>query len=252
MMQTIRSEFRKLLSIRTTYGFLAFYLIVLTFFAFYIDGLRQTHVVNDIGKLASEITSAATFLGVFLSFPGILLVTHEYRYNTILYSLTATNNRLKVLFAKVIVVTIWSVVVGTVICLLSPLLAKLGMSLHHVHLVPQSIPYADLLPRSIFYIWAYSMLALIIAFLIRSQPATVAAMLVVPGIIETLLSLVLKQKAMYLPFTAISQVIQDRSTNPTMASADHLTHEGAIIVTLLYIVGGFIISAILFERRDAN
>jgi ABC-2 type transport system permease protein len=243
MISAIKSEFRKLLTIRSTYVICLLSFALLVFFAFYIGGLRAGAASNDPGKLTSDVMGAINFLSIFIAIASALIMTHEYRYNTILYTLTASKSRLRVLLAKVIVVSVFSIVFTLVAGTLSPILSYMGMSLHHLTVVHQNIQISDLLWRGIFYGWAYGMIGLLFATLIRSQIGTMVAIFFIPSTIEPLLGLLLKEKVAYLPFNALNAI----AGNLTV-----LTHAKAAVLVTVYLLAGWIIAFVLFLRRDAN
>lgn len=242
-MLALKSEFRKLISVRSTYVVFLVALAILGLFAFYIEGLRAGVSVNDPGKLASEVMGAVMFTGVLVMIAGALIMTHEYRYNTIVYSLTASKTRLRVLLAKILVVSLFSIAFAIVIGVLSPLLTYLGISIKGLHLAPQALHFGDLLLRTAFAGWAYGMFGLLFATLIRNQVGTMISILLVPSTVEQLLGILLKNNAVYLPFSALSAVTQNIAA---------LSHTKAAFVVTAYIVVGWMVAAVLFLRRDAN
>ena len=254
MIPSIRAEARKLFTVRSTYVILLICAAILVFFAYYIEGFRQATDVTNTDKLSTDITAVAQALNLFVPFAGVLLMTHEYRYNTVLYTLTSASNRLKVLLAKIIVITIFSVGVIAIGSLLAPVLTQLGLQAHNLSMAHQDLHLGNLILRTAFYGWGYSMLALIIAALVRSQVAAIAILLLFPGIVETLLALLLRGKAIYLPFNALTRILQDKSTSVGTGGLgqDNLSLSGAAIVVVLYLIFGWTVAAILFLKRDAN
>ena len=248
MMATIKAEFRKLLTVRSTYIVTALALALVIFFAFYIEGFRAEHAaVLSPHFLADQVTGAINAVAVFGAIIAVLLLTHEYRYNTIMYTLTASNSRSKVLFAKILAVTVYAVIFTVIVAVLSPVMAYLGTQAHGLHLAHQTFSYGHLAWETLFYGWGEAMAGLLIATLTRNQVGTVVALFIVPGIVEQLLSLLLKKDAVYLPFTALSQVV-----NQNAMGGGSLTPGKAAGVFALYLVGGWVIAWILFLRRDAN
>ncbi len=251
MIPAIRAEFRKLLTVRSTYVIIALCALITIFFAFYIEGFRQTANVTSADKLASEVTSAAQALGLFIALAGVLLFTHEYRYNTIMYTLTAARSRTTVLVAKIIVVSVFAIVLTAIVCAAAPYLTQFGLHAKGLTVSPQTFPFSDLMIRSVFYGWGYSMLALIITAIVRSQVGAIAILFLLPGLGESLLGLLLKQNAKYLPFNALSSILRDAPSAAINAGAT-LSHSTATLLVLSYIVGGWLIAWVLFLRRDAN
>lgn len=247
MMAALKSEFRKLLSVRSTYIITAFLLALVIFFAFYIEGFRLT--AADYGKpdmLATAVSGAVTSVAIFGAIIAILLMTHEYRYNTIMYSLTSSNSRSKVLLAKVLTISAYAIVVTVIISILSPIMTYLGVHAAGHTPGPQVLHYGELAWRSLFYGWGEAMAGLLIATLVRSQVGAIAALFIIPGAIEQLLALLLKSNAVYLPFTALGQVFSEQ----TLKGGSLTPGKGALVFTA-YLVVGWFIAWILFLRRDA-
>jgi hypothetical protein len=152
-----------------------------------------------------------------------------------------------VLAAKIIVISVFAVVFTIIAGVLSPLLALWGMNAHHLHLVAQSIPYRSLLWRGLFYGWGYSMAGLVLSTLIRNQIGAIVTLFIVPGTVEGLLMLLLKQNVQYLPFSALNVVIGAGEG----AARSTISPSRAALVFGVYLVVGWIVAWFLFLRRDA-
>jgi ABC-type transport system involved in multi-copper enzyme maturation permease subunit len=245
MKALIKAEFRKLLTVRSTYVILGLAFLLEVFFAFYVSGIKANQAVFDNPDyLASQAGSAITTLGLIIGLAAVMLITHEYRYNTIMYTLTSSKGRLRVLFAKFFVISVFAVIFAVVYGTLSPILAAWGAHIHGLEIVNQQFDVWQLIWRGIFVGWAFLMFVSVMAIIIRSQVGAIAAAFLLPGTVEPLLGLLLKQNQVYLPFTSLS-VLLGNGEQPI--SPQH----GALVATA-YIVIGLIIAAILFVRRDAN
>ncbi|HWT55869.1 MAG TPA: ABC transporter permease [Candidatus Microsaccharimonas sp.] len=247
MIASIRSELRKLLSVRSTYVFVLCSLAIVALFAGYGDGYQAK--APDLQSplwLQHESFMAVIFVGLITAIVGLLLFGHEYRFNGIMYTLTASNNRLKSLFAKVLVVSIFAIGTSLLYMLWSPLCSMVGIHLAHHTLSPQTFHWWNVIWRSVFVGWGYAMYAFILVAIIRSQVGAIVAFLMIPLIGENILANVFKSTAKYLPFQSLQSVIQTE-IGPGSSSLHH-----NVMVTLVYVIGGLLISAILFVRRDAN
>jgi ABC-type transport system involved in multi-copper enzyme maturation permease subunit len=123
MMSELKSEFLKLTRTRSTYGVLAFALVLEGIFAFWANGFKANPLqLHSSSFLQSQISDAISALGLIGAFAAVLLVTQEYRYNTIMYTLTTANRRWKVLAAKFLVITGYAVLFTLFMGALSPLL----------------------------------------------------------------------------------------------------------------------------------
>ena len=248
MIAQLKSELRKVLTVRSTYFITGFVLLLVFFFGFYGSGWRINAIdLHNANNLASDVTGAIQVTAVFAALIAVLLVTHEYRYNTIMHTLTLSNSRSKVLLSKFIVISVFALLFTAFFAVLSPVLSYLGIHAHHLKQVHQTFHYGDLAWRSLFYGWGYSMAGLTIAALVRSQVAAIAILFIAPGAVEAILSLVLKHYAVYLPFTSLDAVIRNGVTDHGLIKPTH-----AALTFAAYLVGTWIVAWVLFLRRDAN
>jgi len=250
MIASLRSEFRKLLSVRSTYVLTALVLALVTFIAFYVQGWRFSSMELQNPLLLENGIRSALNIAVFGAIVAILLMTHEYRYNTIMYTLTSSNSRSGVLLSKIIVISCYAIFLALLIASWSVLMTYLGVHLHGHSFVSQTIHINDLLWRSLFYGWSYGMAGLLLAAIMRSQVGAIAALFLLPGLIEQLLGFWLKSDAVYLPFTALSQMI--RSGGTTTIGGGSLSPSKAALVFCIYLMIGWLVAWVLFLRRDAN
>lgn len=244
MIPAIKSEFRKLLTIRSTY-FISFLSIALViFFSFYIEGLRGADSVLDGNKLQNVILSAAALMPVFGALIAILLVAHEYRYNTIMYTLTSINRRSKVFIAKILALTTYTIIFMAAGIGLGVASMYLGLHIKGLTLIPQHIEWGNIIWRVVFYSWAYTMFGFVLGILTRNVVAAIVTIFILPSTAEPLLGLLLKDNAKYLPVTALSRVVDTSNSGLTPASA--------AMVFSIYLVAAGVIGWFLFLERDAN
>jgi ABC-type transport system involved in multi-copper enzyme maturation permease subunit len=251
MIATLKAEFRKLLSVRTTYVVTGILIVFVIFVAFFLEGWRlNPSDLMQSNQLAGDVTGALN-MTVFGAIIAILLMTHEYRYNTIMYTLTSSNSRMKVLLSKFAVITAYSLFLAALIAVLSPLMAYLGVHAHGHVLVHQTIDVGSLAWRSLFVGWGYGMMGLILAFITRNQVASIVILLLTPTLVENLIGfLLLKHNSVYMPFSALSQVINGPSHGTPVSST--MTPGKAAEVYMIYLIVGWIVSVLLFTKRDAT
>src|SRR5580700_1947831 len=109
MISSLKAEFRKLLTVRSTYFIVLIVLAIVALFAGLGDGFKASaQDLSKPGVLAGQSANGILFVGVILALVGLLLLAHEYRYNTILYTITSSNSRAKSLLAKIIAVTVFA------------------------------------------------------------------------------------------------------------------------------------------------
>jgi ABC-2 type transport system permease protein len=258
MIASIKSEFRKLFTVRSTYILIGFALAYMIFYNFYIIGFNVGRNHASLVNLHSplylmiETTRASGIAApiLFSSIIAVLLMAHEYRYNTIMYTLTNSNSRNKTILAKIIAITGFAVIFSLFVEVLAPSLALLGMHFHHLTLVHQVFYYRDFFWRVLFFGWAYAMIGVLLAVLFRNVVASIVGLFLIPVTIEPLIGLLLStNQQQYMPFTALTAVLNNGLLNnvPGQLSAVH-----SAVVVLVYLIVGWAIGWILFNRRDAN
>lgn len=247
MIDALKSEFRKLLTVRSTYFNSAAAIVLVCFFFFYVVGFKANPAdLLSPDWLAGNFSNGVANLAIFCSIIAILLMSHEYRYNTIIYTLTSANNRSKVLLAKALTISAYAVVFVLVIGGLGALAAYLGAQAKGLELAPQVIHGGDVLWRTLFFGWSSGMVAFILAVLIRSQVGAIVALFLLPTL-EQLLSLLLKENTIYLPFMAQTTVLSTPRPGVGMLSPG----DAALLFSVYLAVSG-IVAWLLFMRRDAN
>lgn len=243
MKPALKSELLKLKTVRSTYVIIAFSFVLTALIAFWAKGIKSPNFVRNPNELTDTVTVITSVACTILAFAGTLLVTHEYRHNTIGYSLTAARNRTTVLFSKVLAISIFALVMITVCAVLGPVLNLLGWSLGGVQYTHQQLPILSLAWKVLFVGWAYSMYAVIIALIARNIVAAIVLLFLFPAPIEPLLTLIVKGNSPYLPFTALRAVLQQSSLMSSVRAA---------ITVVVYITVGLFVAWRLFLKRDAN
>jgi ABC-2 type transport system permease protein len=145
---------------------------------------------------------------IFMAMIGAFAFGHEYRYGTILQSLAAVPQRDKLIIAKLLMVSAWSLAVAIVGVLVNWGLV-VGLSGHSIDLVASPVGPAIL--GYLFYVVMWGVLGAGLAALIRNLPVTIVFLFVFPLIVEPILQAVLmfvpglesiRDAANYLPFAA--------------------------------------------------
>jgi len=241
MKPAFSAELRKIFTLRSTYVISAFAFALLSLVSF-LQGLHWTGpTTNKI--LSDTVTGGITGVAGIGAIVAVLLVTHEYRYNTIAYTLTAAKSRRNILIGKILSDTIYVLIFSFIACVASLVFIRLGLSAHHVSLPVQNFPVVNIFGRCLFTGWGFSMLILVIASLIRNQVASIVALFLIPGTVEPLLGLLLKKNVAYLPFSALNSVVINNET---------VSHVSGMVITLFYLAIGWIVAWVLLNRRDAN
>ncbi len=259
MIPTLKAEFKKILTIRSTYATALIALLLSGFLSFYVQGFKTTFTgsaTKDSLFLAGTITQHANIISIFGALIALLLLAHEYRYNTIIYTLTASNSRSKVLASKIVAVFVFVFCYTVLLTIISFGLMVAGVAAAGHNLPHQDINYLTYFIKTIFFAEGYALVGLLLAALIRNMLAAVVVLFVVPGTVEGLLGLILKHNSVYMPFTALQQVIQA----PTLAGVParrlatdtgYLSAPKGVLVFLGYLAVAWIVTWYLFIHRDA-
>jgi len=263
-MPTLKAEFKKLLTIRSTYFWILIALIIVGIYSFYGEGFKDIvgflqHPSKEQLPLfiAGTITQMATFIGLFGGIIALLHITHEYRYNTITYTLTIGNSRTKVLAAKFLSIFGFTLIYSVLMALIGIGLIFAGLHFSHHVLPHQDINYSTYFGKVVFFAEAYALVGLLFGVLIRNMAGSFAALFIIPGPVEALLSLVLRTNSVYLPFMALSQVVQPpfigngHPAHPDNNSGYLSAPKGALVFGA-YLILGWVIAWYLFLRRDAT
>ncbi len=245
MSKELRSEILKVATLRSTY--------VIAIISLLIVGLAS-YVSPSFEGLSSD-TIAAGILGVgsitgqFAMIFAILLIAHEYRYNTITYTLTATNNRFKTLLSKAIVVVGYAIFLTLAAQILSVLVVYVSAAIKDVSLGTQIINIGHVL-RSVYYAGAYALFGLALATISRSLPFSIFAVFFLPNTVEGLLSLLLKDNSRYLPFMSLQAVV----TEGFRYSEDSpvITPLMGVTIFTIFLAVVWLVTAVLFRKRDAS
>ena len=247
MKAALTAELRKFLTIRSTYVLTIFSLLLAGFVTFWAFGYKASEGISlqSPDALANAAITAVMTTSIFTGILAILHVCHEYRYNMINYTLTASNSRLRVLAAKFAVITGYGILVTAIAILFGMTLTPLGASMGGHTMAPQTVDLWNVVWRSGAFLLGNLWLGLIIGFLTRSVVAAVASYFLITPV-EALIHNFLKVSTNYLPTSAQSQIV-----NPP-TSPDIFSPLASAGVFAIYLVIGIVISAILFVRRDAS
>lgn len=246
MIASLKSEARKLISIRSTYVILAICLVLEFIFAFYVVGWHTTPTqLASPHYMVSQVLGAINALSLLVAIGAVLAVTHEYRYNTIMYTLTSTRSRTRALVAKFLTVSGFALLTFCALGLLAALLSEVAIHLRGLPLGHQDIQLWSTLWRGMFAGWGFTAIAFILAVIIRAQVGALAALLLLPSTVESLLGLLLKSNQAYLPFHTLNILLDIGNGGP------HISYVRAALVAGIYIVVGWLVAWYLFLKRDA-
>jgi ABC-2 type transport system permease protein len=213
MSGAIRTELAKLRTMRMTWGLLATGAGLSALFSV-LEASRAGSKANGIGPLNTASGFGAVVTGgvwglMFAAVIGVIVVTTEFRHQTITLTYLGTPDRKRVLAAKISAGAIAGALSGLAAFLIV-LGTALGFTLSRGYPVP--IGDATLARYGIGHVLAGALLAAIgvcVGALLRSQLAGVIAVFVWSIIIESLIGGLFTATRPYLPYTAASSLAGD-------------------------------------------
>lgn len=245
MKHVLKSELMKLLTIRSTYILLAIPVVLVGGITFWAEFKVGKGVTLSSEILRNTVLSVLGTMSLFLIITSVLNMAHEYRYNTIMYTLSNTKARWQVLAAKALVISGYAVVFSLVVSLVTVVAILIATNARGDSVALQGFNPFDVIWRGLFYSVGTVLFALVITVITRSIVAALALILVGINAIEVLVALVLPNNYQYFPLNALSSVI-------TSAGGQYLEPSKGAVVTLIWLVFAWAIAAYLFITRDAN
>lgn len=307
MLPQLKSELRKLFSVRSTYILLSIAAVLIGLFAYfgtsgetyekavcestgevlytrdYADERLQNAPPEEVcggdvtftlettkdlpkEKLLFGMQEAVPLVVTFVSIILILFVAHEFRYNTINYTLTISNSRSKVLLSKLVIGTVFTLLTTLLAIGLSMAVSFTAIAVKDLNLPAQDYNWLYVLTRHLVYALGYTLFSVAVALLVRNLTFAIAASLVLPtidGLAGFLLSMRDIEPTKVLPFFALDRfgnVASDITTGTVDVGEKFLnasatqpaTVLGALAVFMAYFVGLWVVTWILFLKRDAN
>lgn len=243
MMNVIKSEIRKILTVRVSYVIMAINVFLAGTIS--VANLMQLRATDALDASAIELTllASVSLAGQLAAVYVIILMAHEYRYNLIFHTLTGTNSRSRVLVAKILTALLYSWVLTLVVVAVGYLVSSITLNGIVDQALQQHINWTGLAIDSLVYVSAFTLIGLLLTIFFRSIVMPIVMIILVPSTIEPLLGLLLDDNQKYLPFTSIQELIYPG------VEADLLR---SVITISVYLIVGWAIGWYLFLRRDAT
>lgn len=217
-------------------------------------------------KLLQSLQETIPITVTLITIVAILLMAHEFRHGTISYTLTISNSRSKVLLSKLLVVSIFTVVVTLLALGLSCATVLITANIKNLILPPQDFNWLYVVARHVIYSLGYVLFCLGVTVLVKNLTASIAAAFVLPtldGIAALLLASRDIEPIRYLPFMALDRFgsvaadIFGGAAHPagelvSVANKQPPTAWGALGVFGFYLIILWVVAWVLFLRNDAN
>ena len=260
MTDAVRFESVRVTTIRSTYwiGLLGLLLCGLVALGFGLDSPETGLSAAETTLLLAAGGESLPFsvMGLAVSLIGVLATGHEYRYGTILPTLTAMPRRSALLAAKLLIVAAISVVAAVTAIALCWLVGTLTLG-PLPRLVDEPIP-AVVAGQTVLVV-LHGVLGAVLGQLTRGITAAIVIVLIMPLLIEPVITALAGLEALgwlrdivpYLPFTAGMRLV---SAGLAAAGQDGATllsrwEGGAVFAGFVALL--LAAAWILFERRDA-
>lgn len=238
MINLIRSEWIKFRSVRSTV------LLVLSagLLVIVIGGFAVNDKRGDASSHLGDITVGIPFALFLFGTLGVQIIGQEYRFNTIRPTFTAAPWRVRVLIAKLIVVTAATAVVALVMVLVC---ALVGMAV----LDPFTIDGLDqrVIWGTVVFAVGWTMMGMGVGAIIRQPVAGIVILLVEAFVAENILANLVRSSGKWLPFL---NGIQMTVRNPDTSGYFREPLGGGIYFFAVAIVV-WVIGALLVVKRDA-
>ena len=242
MIDTIRSEWIKLRSVRST----VILLIIGGALTIGIALIAINEIQNDDPPLRlSQITIGVSLSAFLFGALGVQIIGQEYRFNTIRSTLSATPNRVRVLVAKMIVVAVAVFVVAFVMMLICVALGSVFLDNFEMDGVDMRILWATPL-----FAAGWSLMGLGVGAILRQPVAGIIVLLAEGFVVESIVANVVHGTAKWLPFSnGVLMTIRD-SSDPGDEIQFRGTLDGGIYFFLVVAVV-LAIGVVVAQRRDA-
>lgn len=238
MLTSLKSEFKKLLTVRSTYIMVILAFCLTAFFS-YLGTSAQTFeepkdavalkqkaesgqqptpddfvtiTTRDLPKekLYFNIQEAISVITLFFTIVVVLFMAHEFRYNTITYTLTSSRSRSKVLASKVTVAIVFTVVVALIGIGITAAATYAAVNIKDLNLPSQDdFNWLYIVGRMVAYVLGTALIFLAITTIARNLVASIVAIFLLPtieAISVGILSTWEIAAAKVMPFSALGRI----------------------------------------------
>ena len=248
MIDAMRSEWLKLRSVTSTIVLLCFVAGVSIGF-----GLLATATIQlDDASLDIDVADRITFAlaGVstsvtLLAVVGVLLMTQEFRFNTIRVTFAAVPSRPRVILAKALVIAVTALVVSVVMVAVTTALGAAVLSARDAPIDFGLAGTTRVLFGAVLLSVLYALVGLAVGAIVRSQPLALVLVIVWPLLVEGIFGGIFPSVGKYLPFAAANAMLAVDEDPDFFSPWFGAAYLAAFTVVLL------LVGIVLVNRRDA-
>lgn len=243
-MKALKSEFIKLLTIRSSY-IMAGVTTALVAVVSIATLLQQDLMGGEItsGTLETSLFGGVSVAAQLVAVFAVILIGHEYRYNIIHHTLIVTRSRSVVLLAKIITTLCYALVVTALAAFIGYIGSIIAFNFIEESAADQVIDVGKLILHSFIYVTGFTLIGLLLGLLFRTIVAPIVILILAPGTIEPLIGLLLDGEEKYLPFTSIQSLVVPGMEVDVLRSVATIS---------AYLVIGWAIAWYGFHHRDAS
>ena len=258
---TVRGEWIKLLSLRSTWWVLAATVVLITgvslAVAASLDALAADPATAGGPATANgaEAVSGGFQLGMLtLAVLGALLITGEYTTGMIRSTLAAVPTRVPVLGAKALVLTVVTVVAASVSIALAYVATMPLLSKHDLVPALDEARTWQVFGGTVYFLVAAALFALGVGTLLRSSAAAITValtvLLLLPGVLSFINLDWVQRIVDYLPLPASGAFLGGDGDSLSSAGSG-LSPTTGLLVVAAYAVVPLVAGAVALRRRDA-
>lgn len=256
----VRSEWIKLLSLRSTWWVLTATVVLITGISLAVAySLKAMIPGPSTLPGGAEVNSAELIAGgsqlgmVTIAVLGVLAITGEYSTGMISSTLVAVPTRVPVLAAKAMVLTALTVVVGTIGIALSYLVTMPVLADYHLVAPLDQFRTWQVYAGTVYFLVAAGLFALGTGTLLRSSAGaitvTITVLLVLPGLLSFINLDWVRTMVGYLPVPASAAFLGANPNSPASQSAEVSAVMG-IVVVAAYAVIPLLAGTAILRHRD--
>jgi ABC-type transport system involved in multi-copper enzyme maturation permease subunit len=243
----LRSEWIKLWSVRSHQIMFAVAILASVGLALLVALVIQ----NDPEQLGNDFDPFTTALAgvgiaaILVGAVGVLMISGEYRHNTLRVTFAAEPRRVRVLLAKAVVGFVAGVIVGLIAV---PLALVIGLSILNVRDFEVTVGGFSFWRAAIGAVVLLGLNVLVgiaLGTILKSSAAAITLFAILNVVLEPVIGLVLGDYARFLPFRAASEVVNPQRMDPSLG------WPLALAYFLVWLIGLMLIGAWLLNRRDA-
>jgi ABC-2 type transport system permease protein len=257
----LRGEWRKLLSLRSTWWVLGATVVLITGVSLAVAASMNAMAADPVTAPAlattngAEVVSGGFQIGMLtIAVLGALLITGEYSTGMIRSTFAAVPTRVPVLIAKAIALSVLTTAVAGVSIALSYVVTMPQLAQHHLVPALDDARTWQVFGGTVYFLIAAALFSLGVGTLLRSSAGAITValtvLLLLPGVLAFISLDWVETIARYLPLPA-SGAFLGGSEDSLSSGGEQLTAGTGLLVIAAYALVPLLAGAVVLRRRDA-